>query len=207
MKNLFFAAFLLLLGQTAQAQFFSVGLKGGVNTQVHKPNDIVIGSGDSSLNLGVDKFKFGTQFGAYVRVGGLIFFQPEVLFNSHKTDYRVKNVSLSNIRSETYRDLDFPLLVGIKLGPVRALTGPVGHYFLNSTSELSDIKGYKENFKKMTWGWQTGINVGFGRFSVDARYEGNFHKQGDQISFFGHDYHFSNSPARFILGVNFAIIK
>ncbi len=207
MKNLFFIAFLLLLGQTAQAQLFSFGLKGGINTQVKKPTDISIGSGDSTLNLGVDKFKFGTQFGAYVRFGGIIFVQPELMFNSNKTDYRVKSLSLSDVRQETYRNLDIPILVGLKLGPVRLQTGPVGHYFLGSTSDLTDIKGYKENFKKLTWGWQSGLNIGAGRFSFDLRYEGNFHKQGDQITFFGDEYHFSNSPSRLILGVNIAIIK
>ena len=186
---------------------FSIGLKGGINTQLHKPTDITIGSGDSTLNLGVDKFKFGTQFGAYVRVGGFIFLQPELLFNSNKTNYRVNSLNISDVRKETYRNLDIPVLLGLKLGPLRIMTGPVGHYFLNSTSELVDIKGYKENFKKLTWGWQTGVTVGLGRFSADLRYEGNFHKQGDQITFFGHDYHFSNSPARLIVGVNFALIK
>ena len=207
MKNLIFIASLLLLGQTAQAQFFSFGLKGGINTQLNKPSDINIGSGDSSLTLGVDKFKFGTQFGAYVRLGGMIFIQPELLFNSNKTDYRVKSLTISDVRKETYRNLDIPILVGLKLGPLRVVTGPVGHYFLNSTSDLTDIKGYKENFKQMTWGWQGGLNLSLGRFSIDARYEGNFHKQGDQITFFGNNYHFSNNPARLILGLNFAIIK
>ncbi len=207
MKNLFFIAFLLLLGQTAQAQLFSFGLKGGINTQLKKPDDIVISNGDSTLNLGVDKFKFGTQFGAFMRFGGLIFIQPEIMFNSNKTDYRVNSLNISDVRKETYRNLDIPILLGLKLGPVRIMTGPVGHYFLNSTSELVDLQGYKENFKKLTWGWQTGVTIGRGRFSADLRYEGNFHKQGDQITFFGDEYHFSNNPARLIIGVNFAIIK
>ncbi|MEO6757965.1 MAG: outer membrane beta-barrel protein, partial [Saprospiraceae bacterium] len=176
-------------------------------TQLHKPNDVIVVPGDSSATLGVDKLKFGTQLGAFFRIGGVIFVQPEILFNSNKTDYRFSNINMSDIRQETYRNLDIPVLVGLKLGPVRLQTGPVGHYFLNSTSDLTDIKGYKENFKKLTWGWQTGLNIGAGRFSVDLRYEGNFHKQGDQITFGGKDYHFSKSPTRLILGVNFAIIK
>lgn len=207
MKNLFFIAFLLLLGHTAQAQIFSVGLKGGINTRLNKPEDIVINNGDSTLNFGVDKFKFGTQFGAYVRLGGKIFIQPELMFNSKKTDYSIKGAKISDVKNETYRNLDIPVLVGLKMGPVRFMAGPVGHYFLSSNSELTDVKGYKENFKKLTWGWQAGLNVGAGRFSADLRYEGNFRQQGDQFTFFGDEYQFSNNPARLILGLNIAIIK
>lgn len=208
MKNLLFAAFLLLIGQSAQAQFFSFGIKGGLNSQINKPQDIIIGGGDSTFNLGVNKLKFGTQFGAYFRFGNKIFLQPEVIFNSNKTDYKIGESSVGDvIKNEKYQFLDLPLLVGFKLGPVRVVGGPVGHYFLNSTSELTDIKGYQARFKQMNWGYQTGLNIAFGRFSIDARYEGNFSKQGDHITFFGDQYHFSNSPTRLILGLNIAIIK
>lgn len=97
MKNLPVIALLLMLGHVASAQIVHFGLKGGVNTQVNKPADIIINAGDSTLNLGVDKFKFGTQFGAYVRLGNKIFIQPELLFNSTKTDYRFKESSFSEV--------------------------------------------------------------------------------------------------------------
>jgi hypothetical protein len=208
MKNLILATFCLFLVQSAQAQFFSLGLKGGINTQLNHPDDISVGGGDTSFNFGVDGRKFGTQFGAYMRFGNKIFFQPEVLFNSNKTDYKIGESSVGEvIKNEKYQYLDFPLLVGAKLGPVRLQAGPVGHYFLNSKSELTDFDGYEARFKQMTWGWQGGLNVGFKRISLDFRYEGNFTKQGDHITFFGDQYNFSSTPARFIVGLNFAIVK
>lgn len=208
MKNLFSIAFLLLLGHAASAQLISFGLKGGVNTQVRKPADIIIGSGDSTLNFGVDKFKFGTQFGVFVRLGNKVFLQPELLFNSTKTDYRVRENSFADvIKNEKYQRLDLPVLVGFKMGPLRFHGGPVGHYFLNSNSELTDLNGYKERFKQFTWGWLAGLTLGTGRISADIRYEGNFNNQGDHLTFFGSEYHFSQTPARLIVGVNIAIIK
>ena len=208
MKNLVFAFLCLLLANTAQAQFFSLGLKGGLNTQLNHPNDITIGGGDSSYSLGADGRKFGTQFGAYMRFGNRIFIQPEVLFNSNKTDYKIGESSVGEvIKNEKYQFLDIPVLMGVKLGPVRLQAGPVGHYFLNAKSELTDFKGYEARFKQMTWGWQGGLNVGFKRLSLDLRYEGNFSKQGNHITFFGDQYHFSDSPARLIVGLNFALVK
>lgn len=208
MKNLFLAIICLAFATTAQAQFFSLGLKGGLNTQVNHPDDFTVGSGDTSFNFGLDGRKFGTQFGMYMRFGKRIFIQPEVLFNSNRSDFRIGESSAGEvIKNEKYQYLDFPLLLGAKLGPVRFQAGPVGHYFLNSRSELVDFKGYEARFKQMTWGWQGGLNVGFKRISLDFRYEGNFSKQGDHITFFGNQYQFSDAPARFIVGLNFALIK
>ncbi len=209
MKNLLFAiACFFAFASTAQAQFFSFGLKGGVNTQVKKPTDIIIGSGDTSLNFGVDKFKFGTQFGAYFRFGNKVFIQPEFMFNSNKTDYKIGESSVGEvIKNEKYQYLNLPVLVGFKLGPVRVMGGPVGHYYLNNNSELSDFKGYSARFKQMTWGWQAGLTIGTGRISADLRYEGNFNNQIDQVSLGGQDFKFSNNPSRLILGVNIAIVK
>jgi hypothetical protein len=208
MKNLIFVAIFFCTAQAAQAQFFSFGLKGGLNSQLNQPDDILVGSGDTAFYFGVDKRQFGTQFGAYFRFGNRIFFQPEFIFNSNKTDYKIGESSVADVvKNEKYQFLDVPLLVGAKLGPVRLQAGPVGHYFLNSTSELTDFDGYEARFKQMTWGWQGGLNIGFGRFSVDARYEGNFAKQGDHVTFFGDKYTFADSPARLIVGLNIAIVK
>ncbi len=207
MKNLMLALGLLCCSNLAQAQF-SFGLKGGVNTQVVKPQDIIINGADTAFNFGVDKFKFGTQFGAYLRLGNKVFFQPEIIFNSNKTDYKVGESSLGEvIKNERYNFLDLPLLVGFTAGPVRLHGGPVGHYYLSSRSELTDFDGYKARWKQFTWGWQAGLTIGTGRFSADIRYEGNFNKQGDHITFFGDEYHFSNNPARLIVGLNIALIK
>ena len=209
MKNLIFAILALFLANTAQAQFFGLGLKGGLNTQINHPEDITIGNGgDPSLNFGVDGRNFGTQFGGYMRFGKRFFVQPEVLFNSNKVDYKIGESGVGEvIKNEKYQYLDIPVLMGVKLGPLRLQAGPVGHYFLKSTSELTDFDGYEARFKQMTWGWQGGLNIGFKRISLDLRYEGNFSKQGNHMTFFGDHYQFSDSPARFIVGLNFAIVK
>jgi hypothetical protein len=209
MKKLIFAISCLLVVSTTHAQFFSFGLKAGLNTQINHQNEITIGNiGNPNFNFGLDGRNFGAQFGVYTRFGNHFFVQPEVLFNSNKVDYKISETGVADvIKNEKYQYLDIPVLLGVKLGPVRIQTGPVGHYFLHSTSELTDYNGYKAKFKQLSWGWQGGLNVGFKRISLDFRYEGNFSKQGDHITFFGDQYHFGHSPERFIVGVNFAIVK
>jgi hypothetical protein len=207
MKHVIVASFLMLVGLSANAQLIAFGLKGGVNSQVEKPKDILV-MADTAFNFGVKNFKFGTQFGAYLRIGNKIFIQPEILLNSNKTNYKVSDGNLGEIvKTERYQNLDMPILVGFKLGFIRVNAGPVGHYFLSSNSELTDFKGYSERFKKMTWGYQAGITIGTGRISADIRYEGNFSNAGNQVNFYGQSYSFANTPSRLIVGINFAIIK
>lgn len=206
MKQIILIAAATLIAFTATQAQVSFGIKGGVNSQLKKPNDITVGMGDTTFNFGVDDIKFGTQFGAYVRFGKKVYFQPEVIFNSNRTDYKVGETSVSEvIKTERYQYLDFPLLVGVSSGPILLHGGPVGHYYLSSNSELTDIDGYAARFKQFTWGWQAGLTIGKGRVSADLRYEGNFTKFGDHITFFGDDYHFSNNPSRILLNLNIKI--
>jgi hypothetical protein len=207
MKNLIVVISIAFFPFSAFAQF-SLGLKGGVNTQLADPGDIFVNNGDTSFNFGVEDVKFGTHFGAYVRIGEKIFFQPELMFNSVRTDFRVGETGAAEIiREEKYNNLDIPLLVGFTAGPVRFHGGPVGHYFLNSRSELTDIDGYEARWKQMTWGWQAGITFGKGVISGDLRYEGNFSRYGDHITFFGDAYNFATNPSRLLLSLNIALIR
>ena len=208
-KPLFAAVLFLLAFQSAQAQLFSFGLKGGFNTQVNKPDDLSIPQLDTFLNFGVDKLRMGAQFGAYVRIGNKVFIQPELLFNSNRTDFKTEDINFKQlVREEKYQYLDMPLLVGFKVGGVRFQGGPVGHIFINSKSELTDLEGYEARFKQMTWGYQAGLNIKLlERISLDIRYEGNFDKFGNHITFGGQQYQFSSTPNRLIVGVNLAIKK
>jgi len=207
MKNLLLIALLLCLAAAAQAQF-AFGLKGGVHTQTKLPDDITIGNPDTTFSFGVEDLKFGTQFGLWFRVGGVVFLQPELVFNSNRTDFRVGQTNAADlVFKERYQHVDLPLMVGVSTGFLRLYGGPVGHYFLNSSSELVDFDGYSERWKKFTWGWQAGLNIGTQRISADLRYEGNFSKFGDHVNFFGQPYHFANTPSRLILALQVALVK
>jgi hypothetical protein len=207
MKNILVAFLILFSAAIAQAQF-AFGLKGGLQTLLQNPDDIVIGQPDTSFHFGVSDLKFGTQFGLWFRIGDAVFIQPELVFNSNRTDFRIgENSAGEIIRTEKYQHLDLPVLVGFSAGPIRLHGGPVGHYFLKSTSDLTDFSGYKARWKQFTWGWQAGMTIGTGRISADIRYEGNFNKFGDHVTFFGDQYNFANSPSRLILALNIALVK
>lgn len=211
MATRFFASLLLLLSLslTAQAQV-NFGIRAGVTTTSIDVNDLNILSenGMQNLQLSLQEARYGVHAGILLRFQMKSFFiQPEVLFNSNQSSYTIADAEdmslIGEVFSEKYQYLDIPVMFGFKAGPVRLNAGPVGHVFINSTSELFDLDGYEQRFDDFTFGWQAGLGLDLWKFTVDVRYEGNFSKYGDHIEFFGRRYAFDQAPSRLIFSVGY----
>ncbi len=196
--------------QTAEAQS-KFGLLVGLNTTELEPGDFIQFSpqGMEELKLAIKDAKYGVHFGAFGQFQlATLFIRPEIVYNSTSVDFTLDSIGGNpvGIFTEKYQNLNIPVIVGTKLGPVRIGAGPVGHVFLASTSNLTDIEGYKQDFKNLTLGFQAGIGIDlFRKYSFDLRYEGNFNKFGDHIIINGQQYAFSQNPERIIatLGIAF----
>ncbi|MCB0685023.1 MAG: PorT family protein [Saprospiraceae bacterium] len=179
------------------------GVKGGISTYDLGVNDaLTITQGGNDFLLDVQDAKYGYHAGLVLQIKLASFvIQPELLFNSNSVDYSfdlAASPTAGSVYTERYQNLDLPLMFGLKAGPMRLMAGPVGHYFLKSTSELFQFESYQQKFSDLTYGWQGGIGVDLLNVMVDIRYEGNFTKFGDHIIFSGQQYSFSNAPARLI---------
>ncbi len=213
MKKILLLAFLVCGLASAQAQF-NWGVRLGVSTTDLNPNDIKILDEN-----GLDRFNLALKEARYGVHGGLVFtfqknnllIQPEILLNSNKVDYTISDAqnpgAVDSIASEKYQYLDVPVLLGLKLGPLRLHGGPVGHIYINSTSELEGLDGYIDRFEPFTLGYQVGAGLTIWKLMIDVRYEGNFTKFGDHFEFFGNQYQFDESPARFLFSVGFLFGK
>ena len=204
MKKLFLLAIGILLTQATFAQM-KIGLRAGLSTTEVEPGDLVVfdDGGMQDLVLSLENANYGYHFGIMVQAQiGSFFIMPEVLYNSNTMDYRVQDFRfgdvVNEIRSETYTNLDIPIMMGFKFGPVRLQGGPVGHLFINSQSELTDIDGYEQKFDEMTYGWQAGLGLDVWKFVLDIKYEGNFNRLGDHMTFFGTDLDFDKNPGRIV---------
>ena len=209
MKRIIVLAVCFTLVQLSlQAQTVKFGVKIGISTPDIKPADVNPLMSDSIL-LKVADAGYGFHVGGWVRLRAANFlFQPEVLFNSSKVTYSAKALKgtaiTDTLKKETFNNLDFPLLLGIKLSGLRLMGGPVGHLHLSSTSELTEIKSYSEKFNSLTWGYQAGIGADFGKIAIDIRYEGNFNKYGDHINISGKPYNFDKKSSRFLVAMAIA---
>ncbi len=202
------ATLLVLSGVMSQAQI-KLGVKGGLCTYDLGVNEAIMFTYDTDqFALNVQDARYGYHAGIVIqaRIASFVI-QPEILFNSNSVDYTFKEVTQStpsNVFTEKYQNLDFPLMVGLKAGPLRLMAGPVGHYFLSSTTEL-DFGDYKQVFDEFTFGWQAGIGLDLLNLMLDVRYEGNFYTFGDHIVFANQSYAFDNSPARLVASLGITI--
>ena len=178
MKNkLFVLIAILCFGKInfSQAQF-TLGIRGGVNFSQLKT--------DSQQSVGVNirqslDTKTGYVGGIYARIGKKVFIQPELIFSAKGGSINVlpQNGSTAQTVAIEYNNLDVPLLIGFKFGPIRLNAGPVASFKISDKGLDDELKKYSSNvgesFKNASYGYQAGAGVDLGSFCLDLRYEGS----------------------------------
>lgn len=207
-KRFLFCLFALTLTLPLAAQF-KAGIRAGLSTFDVSDEQLTFANGEGikDLGLSLENANYNFHAGLWMRFGNTLYLQPEFLLNTSKVTYELSDFGNLNtyggLFSEQYLHLDIPVLVGLKLGPVRLNAGPVGHIFLDGTSELNNLEGFEKDFRDMTLGWQGGLGLDIGRLTFDFRYEGNLQRFGDQLQVFGESVEFTDRPSRLIGSVGY----
>jgi len=185
MKKAIFAVFILST-LYANAQFnrklVFVGIKGGANFSQLQTEGLSIakpGASAQDFFKNNSSYRTGYVVGAYARIGRKLFIQPEVLLSSKGGTFEIlKNGATSPVNVDVkFSQLDIPVLIGLKLGPLRLNAGPMASLNLSGGNNLGDaIKVYTtQNFDKTiqqaTFGYQAGIGIDIRSFNLDLRYE------------------------------------
>ncbi len=188
---------------------FELGVRAGVSTQ-----DLADGAVLDIGNPDIVKMKilgagYGYHFGLYSNISFWgIFVEPAVLFHSSKVDYDISQEVFDTgivhiIKSETYHDVEVPVMMGVKILLLRLYAGPVAKFHIDSMSDLFDIKGYTQNFHDARFAIAGGIGLKISRFRVDFRYHAPLHDFGDHITIGGTPYAFDKRPARLELSLGY----
>jgi len=165
-KYLLSAALLIAISFSTKAQF-SLGIKGGVNYSTINSDNLR----SSSVA--------GYQAGAFARLGGGVYLQPEVYVSSTGGEFHSSDNNYSgNVK---FTNLNVPVLLGLRFGPknlnLRVMAGPVYTSVLSSNQNFSSIASSFANngsYKNSTIGYQAGGGVDLGSITADLRYEGGF---------------------------------
>jgi hypothetical protein len=194
MKKIVLAcALMACMAATAQAQRkgsgFALGIKGGVNMTTLRTGPFIRdGQYDGqtlSENLSESwDSRNGLTGGVFMRFGRTLYFQPEVLYSGRGGTYNVQVLDNSGRPVGTpqavkvnINSIDLPLLVGLKLGPLRAHAGPMASYIIDSNERVRDAirrytdEGADEAFNSAIWGYQIGGGLTLGSLTLDVRYE------------------------------------
>lgn len=127
--------------------------------------------------------EFGYQLGAFLRVQVPlvgIYVQPEVLFSNPNSSVNINSEKLDY----SFSQIDVPVMIGFKLGPVRLNAGP--SFRLLSSAEITDPNGVvtdvKANYKNSTVGYQAGAGIDIWKLVFDLKYEGSFSDINEDIA-------------------------
>jgi opacity protein-like surface antigen len=189
MKKIFVLSLIVLASIPAFSQV-KFGLKAGISTtnlSMTEIKQITSGSTTYTVNA-ITSAKYGFHGGAFVRLTLLgIYLQPELLFTTRTNEYTVQNVTTgqttaADIVKQNFNKLDIPVMLGLKLGPLRVNAGPVGSLLINSPKDLINNPNFKNNYNKMTIGYQAGLGFDLLKLlTFDLRYEGSLKKYQNQI--------------------------
>lgn len=204
MKRFIISAIAYLCVLSTSIGQLELGVKAGVSSFDLANEGIIFKEGNSEYKLNFSNAEYGVHFGVYSKIRFLgLYLEPAVLLNSNTVNFNLEEISengpLNTLKSETYRNVDIPLLIGAKLGFLRLQAGPVAHFYLNSTSDLFSFSGYKHNFKSATYGGQIGLGVDVWKFRLDILYETNLSKFGEHIEIDGEQFAFDDEAGRVIL--------
>lgn len=172
MQKLVISTFLLtLICFSAQAQKgSSFGIKGGLNYNANGDYFESIGENAQNPDRNV-----GYHLGVFGKIGNQLYFRPELMYTSTKSDY--------NSDEFTMKKIDAPLLVGIKvIGPVSVFAGPSLQYILDTEFDGINIDNVEDDFSV---GLNFGIGLNFNKIGVDLRYERGF--SNNEATFIGNN--------------------
>ncbi|GAA4819436.1 outer membrane beta-barrel protein [Litoribaculum gwangyangense] len=170
-KNLFFILLVTIIPATSFAQTATgFGLKGGLNYNANGDYFESIGSNARNPDRNI-----GYHFGVFGKIGKQVYFRPELVYSSTKSDY--------NDDSFKMQKLDAPMLVGLKvIGPVSIFGGPSFQYILDTEFEGIAIREVANDF---TVGLNFGIGLNLNKLGIDLRYERGFNN--NEATFLGNN--------------------
>ena len=205
-------ALLLPVTFIANAQL-KFGVKGGITSTSIKVDDVIqIDNQDEFDQLVVKgkNAKVGFQGGVFARLTIVkLYIQPELLFTSTSGEIEVSAIGgtqdgITKIREQKFRQIDFPIMVGYKAGPLRLQAGPVGTIMLSSDPALDMFEdiSVKEEFNGATWGYQVGIGFDlFKKVTIDVKYEGNLSKLADGVKVGNETLDFDSRNNQFVANI------
>lgn len=93
-------------------------------------------------------------------------------------------VILENLETRyRFLNIHMPILLGLKLGPLRAGVGPTLNKTLDVKRNIEDYENYEKNatneFKSFYLGYQAGVGLDISRLSLDLKYDASTNMLGD----------------------------
>lgn len=200
MKKISLILLVVMISYPAYSQI-KFGVKAGVESTTVPTYDISTGANNITA---VKDASWGFHGGVFMRLKLLaLYIQPEVVLASNSFDYTVQTASVNEVKSQKFNRLSIPLLVGVKLGPLRINAGPAASVQIGTPKALIDDPDFDQMYKGAVWGYQAGIGIDLlKKLTIDARYAGSLgEKFGDSVPIRGQNFQLDYGQKSFLLSV------
>lgn len=197
MKRLLFAFMLLTTGYGALAQ-----IDFGPRVNLTSTN---LSLSDNVTNIREGDAEFGYQLGAFLRIQVPIigiYVQPEALLSKQSS-----SVNINSQKADlTFNQIDVPVMIGFKLGPLRVNAGPSFRFLSGADLEVpgSPKEDVQEYYKNSTVGFQAGVGIDLFKFVFDLKYEGSFSDINEEITSMS-PVGVDQRPSQIVFGVGFKL--
>jgi hypothetical protein len=202
MKRILLFVLVVMIAAPAFSQF-KWGIKAGAETTTVPK--YTLGSGSATIEA-LKNASWGLHGGIFMRFTLLgIYIQPEAVFASTTFEYNVQEVQSqpSKVMSQKFNRLSVPVLVGLKLGPLRLNAGPAASIMLGSPQALINDPNFEDMYKGAIWGYQAGVGVDLlKKLSFDVRYAGSLgEKFGDAVAIGGQNFKLGYGQSSLLLSL------
>ncbi|NLE34076.1 MAG: PorT family protein [Bacteroidales bacterium] len=175
----------IILALVLAAPLFSqvkFGIKAGASTDFTFTDQTFQGTNFNVILQNAKDAEWGFQGGVFMRASFSGFYiQPELLLATATNSVTYEDVETggaAEIYNQKFNKLNIPVLLGVKVGPLRLNAGPAASVMITDPKEV--IEG--ATYKRATFGYQAGIGFDlFKKLTFDLRYEGNLNQFGDEI--------------------------
>ncbi|MCE2495543.1 MAG: hypothetical protein J4F31_03035 [Flavobacteriales bacterium] len=188
------------------AQVFQIGARAGVNRADVAVNEIFDMDDELEQKLTSGTQDYGYHLGLYTRFKFLgLYVQPEALFTKLNTEITIDEYENGMPTGNTddarisYTRLDFPIMVGLKLGPVRVNAGPIASRVITNETEGISIDLQDGSF----WSFQAGIGLDLWKILIDLKYEDGFNSQTNHVTFAGQQFDVDSRTSQLILSLGY----
>ena len=179
-RVLLFGALMLLQLPSALAQF-SKGLTAGYHlADLRISFNPLIDPTFTPMATG----RGGFHVGGYTRASaGLVYLQPQAWLTGLNQQILLQEGTVTpTVVDWSMLRLDFPVEVGVKLGPLFVFVAPVYSLALSESGGLGLVQTGTGS-----WGGQVGLGLKLGPLQASLRYEGSLSAFGDSITLGGID--------------------
>lgn len=197
----------IILALVLAAPLFSqvkFGLKAGASTDFTFTDQTFQGTDFEVILQNAKDAEWGFQGGVFMRASFAGFYiQPELLLATATNSVTYDDVEAGGapvIYNQKFNKLNIPVLLGVKVGPLRLNAGPAASVMISDPKEI--IEG--ATYKRATFGYQAGLGFDlFKKLTFDLRYEGNLNQFGDQIEIGGETFVLDDRTGALLVQVGF----